>query len=177
MFKALQIPDEYEALPVLSWDQLPQNEMLVYGFHGVSFISKLIKWRTWHWCSHIAIGLRDGSVAESWIKGGVSIGAFGRNHTTGTKALVYRFREGVPSPKIMEGFLRGHVGDGYALGNILAFVIRTEPHEDDKWICSEYGAEASKQGGRQILQLPSSKISPRDHVVTPILEPIGWRIV
>ena len=124
-------------------------------FQGIGYISKSIRWQTDSIWSHTAAVLRDGSVVESWHKGGVShvdgghtnfytnrLYGLSKNHNAGTKVDLFY----IPCTKEQydgfEAFLLSHIGDKYDFWAVLRFVTRKPYDENDRWFCSEYIAEA-----------------------------------
>lgn len=148
-------------------------------YRGKSFISKLIRWRTWSKYSHASWILDSGEVIEAWW-GGVRLKpCIDSDHTDRTQIDLFRInltrrqREGV------EEFLMAQVGKKYDFRSIAKFVSRRAEvaADQDKWFCSELVFAALASVNRAPLaRVPAFKVSPGLLAVSPMLIAAGQMV-
>ena len=142
-----------------------RNEVFYINFyHGVSFFSRAIRFRTWSDISHVSITAPTGRTFEAVPRYGV-VDHFGldRYHTPGTRISIYRFE--VPHADALDGliFLREQVGKKYDWGGITGFVFRKDWQNAEKWFCSEYAQAFSIKVGLPFLErVEPHKVDPAD---------------
>lgn len=134
---------------------------MIVQYHGKSLISRAIQWQTRSPYSHTAWMREDGSVIESWHRGGVRyLRSPYVGHTPGTRVDVFAVkgltrgeRDGI------EGFLFEQVGMGYDFRSVFRFISR-RPGRDGRWFCSELVHAACLQVGVELLRGPSWMFAP-----------------
>lgn len=152
-------------------------------YKGKSIVSGIIRWITWGQYSHASWIRDDYKEYESWQLSGVVFNPlWGSRHTPGTEVDLYDFRQPLTCKEltIMEDFMRDCVGEKYDWAGVLAFlpIIRLfKGHNDGRWFCSEFIAEALKQAGRELYEKDSYKVSPSDIAFCPLLKCVGtWTV-
>jgi len=137
---------------------------MILLYKGKSWVSKTIRWRTWGDYSHAAWWLRDGTVIESWHKGGVTHSDSPATiHKPGTEIDVFDFRCSVGArPDLAEAFLLQQVGKKYDFRPVISgFTFRLNREDPDKWFCSELdNAAAIANRTRLFSRIPNHKIDP-----------------
>ena len=122
-------------------------------YRGKSRISRGIRWQTRGPYSHAAWLCSDGSVYESWHRGGVvhseSVGSI---HTPGTEVDLFAVQ--VDNAQV-ERFLESQLGKHYDWRAIMGFVSRCPQlaDEQDKWFCSELVFAACAFAGVGLFRL------------------------
>jgi len=146
--------------------------MRILAYRGLSVVSKAIRFQTRSPYSHVAMELDDGTVVEAWHKGGVShSSSFRALHTHRTPVDVFAIRP--PFDKeAAERFLLSQVGKGYDFASVFRFLTRRKAPANDKWFCSELVEAAMIEGQLRLLNGSPSEHSPRDTVMSPLLEKV-----
>lgn len=153
------------------------------AFEGLSFIpSKLIRFFTWEDVTHIGILLPSGEMIEAWFTlkdfpGKVYLrDTFREGHTKGTNVRVYNIL-GDYDADSTEKWLRSQVGKAYGLKGVLKFLTRKEPEADDNFFCSRLGLRGVAEGGLNLQIGDFAKMSPRDVIMSPLLEQCDiWKV-
>ena len=142
-------------------------------YRGKSWLSWLIRWRTWRDASHVAWICKDGTVIEAWAPGGVRhVSSLSCRHTPGTRIRLYAVA-GLHSETV-EKLLTGELGAGYDYWGILGFALRRKTENKRRWFCSELIYWAIQQAGIQLLrESEPSKVSPGDLEMSPMLTLYG----
>lgn len=133
---------------------------MIVLFRGTDPLSRLIRLQTRGEYSHAAWMLRNGSVIEAHMRGGVvhSHSPFVRN---ATEIDVFAVRgETLGRRKAVEAFLREQLGAGYDAMAILRFLSKVNRDNYDRWFCSELVAEACEEAGMPLLRAPAYLVSP-----------------
>lgn len=133
--------------------------------------SKAIQFFTWSWASHVDFVLPNGKLFGALATqdgGGV------RLHDAENYTRIERFQVDVPESII--DIAMTQEGKPYDWAGIFGLVLRERNWEDDdKWFCSELVAWSFKQGGFPLLNETTSRITPRDLLISPLLKPIPYK--
>jgi uncharacterized protein YycO len=147
-------------------------------YHGISAISRLIRWRTWSEISHTAAYLPGcEEVIEAW-SGGVRRRHWTEGHTPGTQIDLYR----VPCTPVRQerfySFLTSQLNKGYDYNAILGFLGRVQSQDAAKWFCSELVFTAADKAAIVLLQnIPAYKVDPGTLNLSPLLDLVEVRRV
>ncbi len=152
--------------------------MYLLAYRGRSLISKAIRWQTRSVYSHVALEDLNGTVYEAWHVGGVrKLGSLQHGHAPGTKIDRFAIIP-VLDDMAVRSFLLEQLGKKYDYRSVFRFLTRRECAADDRWFCSELVAYALNLGGVQLQsRIPSSKLSPRDVCMSPVLVLVGKDVV
>lgn len=133
--------------------------------------SKAIQFFTWSWASHVDFVLPNGKLFGALATqdgGGV------RLHDAENYTRIERFQ--VDAPESIIDIAMTQEGKPYDWAGIFGLVLRERNWEDDdKWFCSELVAWSFKQGGFPLLNETTSRITPRDLLISPLLKPIPYK--
>ena len=133
--------------------------------------SKAIQFFTWSWASHVDFVLPNGKLFGALATqdgGGV------RLHDAENYSRIERFQ--VDAPESIIDIAMTQAGKPYDWAGIFGLVLRERNWEDDdKWFCSELVAWSFKQGGFPLLNETTSRITPRDLLISPLLKPIPYK--
>lgn len=133
--------------------------------------SKAIQFFTWSWASHVDFVLPNGKLFGALATqdgGGV------RLHDAENYTRIERFQ--VDAPESIIDIAMTQAGKPYDWAGIFGLVLRERNWEDDdKWFCSELVAWSFKQGGFPLLNETTSRITPRDLLISPLLKPIPYK--
>ena len=146
--------------------------MITLQFSTTKHISsKAIQFFTWSWASHVDFVLPDGKLFGALATqdgGGV------RLHDALNYTQIERFQ--VDAPESIIDITMTQAGKPYDWSGIFGLVLRERNWEDDdKWFCSELVAWSFKQGGFPLLNETTSRITPRDLLISPLLKPIPYK--
>ena len=146
--------------------------MITLQFSTTKHISsKAIQFFTWSWASHVDFVLPNGKLFGALATqdgGGV------RLHDAENYTRIERFQVDVPESII--DIAMTQEGKPYDWAGIFGLVLRERNWEDDdKWFCSELVAWSFKQGGFPLLNETTSRITPRDLLISPLLKPIPYK--
>lgn len=169
--------------------------MLLLDYHGVSLVSRAIRWRTWSDSSHTAIVitehtrsldagempafLRRAEMVEAWIHGGVQKRrGIHVGHTPGTEIDVYAIETPFADVDAVQLFLTLQLGKRYDYRGVLGFMSRRDgAQRHDRWFCSELVMAAVAHGGCRLLErVPPHRVSPGQLITSPLLRPLGTAI-
>jgi hypothetical protein len=137
--------------------------VIIAQYYGKSFISKLIKWRTWSDVSHTAALTPDEKwVYEAWHKNGVIKSKWEEQpHTPGTKVVLYKLYCTEQEAKRFYGYLEAQLGKKYDFKAIVGFVLRIPIEGFVELFCSQYVFNGTLSMGKKILKrIESFKVSP-----------------
>lgn len=141
-------------------------------FRGTSWVSEAIKGFHRGDYSHVGLLTPQGSIIESWYKGGVQENLLAHApHTPGTVVDVYRVREElvyIDHGRLL-GWLRGEVGKGYDWKGVVRFLFRSSRDDKKRWFCSELIAAAFVDQGRPLLFTEAHLVSPSVLAWSPLL--------
>lgn len=153
-------------------------KIFIGQYYGKSWLSKLIKWRTWSDVSHSSVFLPDPNnddkpgkiVIEAWRQGVVQR-PWHIGHKKGTKIKVYS----VECTTIQQGefytWISDRVGDKYDPLALIGFVTRTHMQDSSRWICSELIFEGFLQVQMELLsRIKSYQVSPKLINIIPFLQ-------
>jgi uncharacterized protein YycO len=133
--------------------------------------SHLIEWFTWSDYAHVDVVLPSGELLGARIDGGVKI------RPANYKPFVKVARFGITLPPETEdriyAFLRRQVGKPYDYSAILGLPFRRDWHHVEQWFCSELVAAAFEQAGSPLVRELTSRITPRDLMLSPLLQPLN----
>ena len=146
--------------------------MITLQFSTTKHISsKAIQFFTWSWASHVDFVLPNGKLFGALATqdgGGV------RLHDAENYTRIERFQ--VDAPESIIDIAMTQAGKPYDWAGIFGLVLRERNWEDDdKWFCSELVAWSFKQGGFPLLNETTSRITPRDLLISPLLKPIPYK--
>lgn len=146
--------------------------MITLQFSTTKHISsKAIRFFTWSWASHVDFVLPNGKLFGALATqdgGGV------RLHDAENYTRIERFQ--VDAPESIIDIAMTQEGKPYDWAGIFGLVLRERNWEDDdKWFCSELVAWSFKQGGFPLLNETTSRITPRDLLISPLLKPIPYK--
>lgn len=139
-------------------------------YRGRSLVSKMIRWFTRGYYSHVAIILDDGRIVEAWHSPARVrvINHLGDGHERGTQVDVFSF--GVPYPASAVAFAESAVGMRYDFAGVLGFLTRGNTNRRNRVFCSELAMMVAKAGGAVLLQNVSDwKVSPSMLAMSPLL--------
>ena len=129
--------------------------------HVGSVLLRVAQWSAWSHCAIV-----DGqAVIEAVAPDGVQ----GRPIAD---LLMHSSRHEVvelpcPDPAAAIAWARDQVGTPYDWGGVLGIGFRRRWHDADAWFCSEFVAEAVRQGGRPLFRADAYRITPQ-HLYLPI---------
>lgn len=138
--------------------------MKILGYKGVSLVSRLIRFQTRSEYSHIGVMLDDGSVIEAWMTGMFSgkvrhiPGPF-VGHNLDTPIVVFSIKSPFNEERA-EAYLLEQVGQKYDTWNVLRFVSRRKAVSNLKKFCSELAMLGLREGGKRVLNVNPSLVSP-----------------
>lgn len=146
--------------------------MITLQFSTTKHISsKAIQFFTWSWASHVDFVLPNGKLFGALATqdgGGV------RLHDAENYTRIERFQ--VDAPESIIDIAMTQEWKPYDWAGIFGLVLRERNWEDDdKWFCSELVAWSFKQGGFPLLNETTSRITPRDLLISPLLKPIPYK--
>ncbi|OFW47580.1 MAG: hypothetical protein A2163_00735 [Actinobacteria bacterium RBG_13_35_12] len=149
-------------------------KIFIGQYHGKSFLSRLIKWRTWSEISHTAAFLPvkntfGNDCIEAWGNK-VRKGSFNKGHTQGTCIDIYSIYCTLKQRDSFYKWLEKHVGDKYDWCALVGFVTRKHIESDKKWFCSELIFKGLEENGIFLLQnIEAYQVSPGQIGTSPIL--------
>ena len=136
--------------------------------------SRLIRFLTWSWASHVDFVLPDGKLLGALAVeggGGVQIHEL---HKPEYYTRVERFE--IDAPESVIDFAMTQIGKPYDWAGIFGVIARNRNwEEDDKWFCSELAAWAFQKAGLPLLNEVSYRITPRDLLISPLLKPVEFK--
>ena len=154
---------------------------LVALYRGKSVVSRLIRWQTRSQYSHAALLLPNGSVLESWHRGGVSHNhGLGACHTPGTEVDLFAVESSkgfalVDWARTLD-FAFAQIGHTYDYRSVARFLSRRAEKADGKWFCSELVFAAIKAGGLDLLANTSAdRVAPGHLAWSPFLRFVETR--
>ena len=140
-------------------------------YKGTSFISRIIRWRTWSDYSHAVWVCRDGTVIEAWVGGVRRVPGLLSQHREKTVVELYAIA-GLNEEQRdrIETFLVAQLGKPYDYAAILGFALRKDTQNPAKWFCSELIFAACLFAGIYLLaRIPPWKVSPDLLALSPLL--------
>jgi hypothetical protein len=156
----------------------PEREIVYIGaYHGISILSRLIKWFSWSDISHVAAIRADGRVIEAWGKGGArEMDSWHKGHKPGTRIDLYV----VPSWSLTRhrkfwDALRRRVGTPYDWRGIFGFLTRRDGAANPlRVFCSGLLHAASAEVGSPFIRrVPSHRVAPGDIVSSALLDDVA----
>ena len=144
-------------------------------YHGKSFLSRLIRFRTWSCYSHVSwLDDSTGEVYEAWIGGVRRAPNINYGHKPGTLISMFDVKLTQAQSKKLLQFFNEQVGRGYDYLGILGFAFRGEFQNQNKWFCSELIAGGFKEIGKPLLErIPNWKVYPGMLAYSPLLKWAG----
>ena len=152
------------------------NYIVIGLYHGRSWMSKFIQWRTWSPISHASVFSKDlKTVWEAWPKGGVQKNDFWKGpHKSETRIDLFRVYCTEEQAKEIYEYLDGKIGSQYDWKAIVGFVLRIPMEGLVELFCSQLVFDACKESGIALLKrIESFKVSPGDLYVSPLLNYVG----
>lgn len=127
--------------------------------------SKVIQWITWSDYSHVDFVLPEGRLLGA--RGdGVKI-----REDYGNYERVKRVQADAPDSVIHRALSQLHTPYDYAA--LLGLTFRRDWENPHAWFCSELVAWAFEEEGHPLLrEIPSSRITPRDLLLSPLIKEI-----
>lgn len=143
-------------------------------YHGTSFMSRIIRARTWSQYSHCSyIAPSFNLEIEAWRGGVTAVTVPFTNHTPGTRVDLFEFLDTDGVDQAMTHFLRQQVGKPYDFPGIIGFVTRRAQGMakfQDRWFCSELVFAAAQHARKDLLaRVPAWKVTPAMIAYSPIL--------
>jgi uncharacterized protein YycO len=131
--------------------------------------SAFIRFATWSDWSHVDVLLEDGTLLGSRMDGGVKIRP--ANYANFSKKALYQ----IDAPAEVMDFAKKQVGLPYDSTGIINFGAHRDWRQPDSYFCSELIAAAFEAGNLPLLNpdTPSSRISPRDLTLSPLLKKLA----
>ena len=141
-------------------------------YKGTSFISRIIRWRTWSDYSHAAWVCRDGTVIEAWVGGVRRVPGLLSQHKEDTTIELYEVAGLTEDQRDrIEAFLAAQIGKPYDYTAILGFALRKDTQNPAKWFCSELVFAGCQSAAINLLaRIPPWKVSPDLLVLSPLLK-------
>lgn len=139
---------------------------------GLGLMGRVVQAATWSWASHVDIELDGGR----WLLGAVpGRGVCVRDPRDEAPSRVERYR--VPMFDHQAAQVTAHakmqVGTPYDWAGVLGWGLHRNWQDGRAWFCSELVAWAFAQAGVPLLRAAdASRISPRDLLLSPLLEPL-----
>lgn len=136
--------------------------MILHFYHKEEVLPKLLQWFSFGTKNHVSIQLDDviyeaigGRLGTSGVFMSGDVYCY---HPEKKKdwSLV-SIKVNIQNKSSVKDFLRNQVGKGYDYRGIYGFLLRFIKHNENKWYCSELGAEALRIGGWKINQ---TRVSP-----------------
>jgi uncharacterized protein YycO len=151
-------------------------KIFIGQYYGKSFLSRLIKWRTWSDISHTAAFLpasshneRKNLVIEAWGKG-ILLHPWDDNHTRHTRIDIYSVECTRPQQNLFYDWLKGKIGCKYDFMALIGFVTRAHIESERRWFCSELIFQAAQEAGIELLKnVEAYKVSPGLINLSPLL--------
>lgn len=144
--------------------------MKILAYKGKSITSKVIRFLTRSEYSHIAVELDNGMTIEAWTFAGVVERiSFREGHTAGTEVDVFKIAALLDSAR-SEAFLREQLDAKYDWLNVWRFIYHKKATANRRWFCSELAEYAIAAGFVTLLRGDKSSHSPRDTVMSPLLQ-------
>ena len=146
--------------------------IIIAQYEGKSFISKLIKWRTWSSISHTAALSQDENfIYEAWHKGGVQKNKWeDQPHINGTVINLYKVECSPAQAEAFYAYLESKLGTKYDIKAIVGFIFRVPLEGITELFCSQYVFEAAEAAGITLLKrIKSYKVSPGHIEISPRL--------
>lgn len=137
------------------------------------YSSRLIRFFTWSWASHVDFVLPDGKLLGALaLEGGGGV-QYHDLHKPSYYTRVERYE--VDAPDSVLDFAKSQIGKPYDWAGIFGVVARNRSWErDDRWFCSELAAWSFQQAGVPLLHEVSYRITPRDVLISPLLKPVKF---
>ncbi len=131
------------------------------------WVSHAIRWFTWSEFSHVDIVLPSGRLLGAHLRGGVAI----RDPDYAVFSRVER-RVVRDVPPVAVDWACRQIGKPYDVGAIVGLLTRQDWRQQDSWFCSELVARAFEIAGKPLLFEDSWRITPRDLMLSPLVEKI-----
>ena len=147
--------------------------IIIAQYYGKSFISKLIRWRTWSKVSHsAALSFDEKWVYEAWHRGGVLKSPWDdQPHTEGTRVDLYKVYCSQEEADRFYAFLESKIGTKYDFRAILGFIFRIRLAGKFILFCSEYIFTGALQMPLELLsRIEPHKVSPGHLDTSPHLK-------
>lgn len=150
----------------------------IYILSGRRWYSRIIQFYSWSIWSHVAIG-NEVKVWEATTPRVRSLGLpqfMAAYKGTKFAELTFARQPLWPESAALTRWLNSHVGDRYDTVDLLRFLARDDKAKpDDRWICSEFVAEASATAGQPLqARIPAYKLRPVDIWTSPTLKLIRF---
>jgi len=153
---------------------MSQDSFIIIGqYHGMSFMSKLIKWRTWSKISHSAILSQDEKfVYEAWRKGLTKTAWENSHHKKNTRVDLYKVYCTPEEAKKAYEYYESQMGRKYDFKAIIGFILRVKWGKISDLICSELVYKGTLHFKDQLLdRIDPFKVSPGHIDISPRLTP------
>lgn len=136
-------------------------EINFHFYRGLSFISKIIKWRTRGIYSHVAIEI-DNNVYEAWEKYGVvKASSTLENHTHKTPIDTIEINTKEIVAQNFKLFLEAQINKKYDWRAIISFIGSKNIQDKNRWFCSELANMFFVFEQKQQIKTHSELISPQ----------------
>ena len=140
-------------------------------FRGTGVISAAIRWQTRSPYSHAALRDCDGTILESWMKGGT------RRTTLKSTDNIDEFRVDGMTPEHWFKTLQwaaSHIGHPYDFRGVFRFLNRVSKDDPNSYFCSEYVYDAIAYGFRPLLNnILGYQVSPHHLTLSPFVHYVG----
>lgn len=131
---------------------------------GKSLMSRAICAATWSWASHVDFVLPDGRLFGAVASNGVCARELRLEHYSRCE----RHRADIPNEALL--WALDQDGKDYDWSAIFGFIARRDWQNKDRWFCAELVQCASMQVGMPLLRGDYWRISPRDLLLSPLVE-------
>ena len=147
--------------------------IIIAQYYGKSFISRLIRWRTWSKVSHTAaLSVDEKYVYEAWHRGGAQKSPWDNQpHTKGTKVDLFKVYCTQEEADRFYNYLESHMGTKYNFKAIIGFIFRIKWMSKAAMFCSQLVFKAGLHMPRKFLKrIDPFKVSPGHIHTSPELE-------
>jgi len=128
-------------------------------------LSRMVRLATWSEFSHVDFVLPDGRLLGALPSGGVAV----RKPSSHISAAQLQ----VDASDAVLAAAMSQRGKPYDWGAIAGFATHRDWQRDDRWFCSELVAWAFHEAGTPLLRTDHlSRITPRDLLLSPLLQPL-----
>ena len=147
-------------------------------YQGVSWLSRLIRFRTWSVYSHAAWWDPEFGLYEAWYPRMRKVVSLHIAHTPGTRVDLFRVRLPISRRHQIAEWFEQRLGARYDLRGVLGFVSRRRVENPNWWFCSEAMLRVFEYAGNPLFyELPAWKASPGILAYSLALRRNGYVIV
>jgi|ERR1019366_860535 hypothetical protein len=155
------------------------SEIQIRFIEGTAIDSRIIRWQTRAWCSHVEAILPGEKTLGALFNGGVAI----RNFSDKCYRDVKRWEDWhIPCEQYQAtnfySFLHDQIGKPYDWRAIISFALGERDWQaKGSWFCSEFMFAGMKEAGLYTppAQLPSDRLTPRDSYLIFTGLPETWK--